>query len=108
MIVLPTPLINLLDESQQKVVLAHELAHLARHGWLIRWLDIVAGGLYWWHPAVWLALRELRQAEDKIGMKVENISIPTQRRPRPVPGLAFIQEKVCLVADESLNLFFRK
>ena len=99
-IVLPTPLINLLDESQQKVVLAHELAHLARHGWLIRWLDIVAGGLYWWHPAVWLALRELRQAEELCcdSTAISQFSLETKEYARTLLRAA------CFLADRGLPL----
>lgn len=63
-IVLPRKLIDQLSDSQQTAILAHELTHLARHDLRTRWLEIVAIGFYWWHPAAWLARRELRNAEE--------------------------------------------
>ena len=38
-------------------VLRHELAHVRRSDYLALWLGHVATAAFWWHPAVWLAVR---------------------------------------------------
>jgi len=42
----------------------HELAHLERRDHLVRWLEVAAVGLYWWHPVAWWARRQVEQAEE--------------------------------------------
>src|SRR5205085_5012588 len=54
-----------LDPPQQSALLVHELAHLYRRDHWVRWLEIIVTVLYWWHPAVWWARRELRDAEEQ-------------------------------------------
>ncbi len=54
-----------LDDSQQRALIAHELAHLKRKDHWIRWLDLAVTGLYWWHPVLWMARRGLREAEEQ-------------------------------------------
>ena len=63
-IVLPSPLLDKLSFSEQKAILAHELAHLKRRDHWVRWLELVATGLYWWYPLVWWIRRQLRQNEE--------------------------------------------
>lgn len=49
---------------QQEVILAHELAHLARRDplWLLA-CDLLCA-VVWWHPAVWIMRRQLRMASE--------------------------------------------
>lgn len=49
---------------QQEVMLAHELAHLARRDplWLLA-CDLLCA-VVWWHPAVWIMRRQLRMASE--------------------------------------------
>jgi hypothetical protein len=63
-LVLPRRLWDALDPDQRAAVLAHELAHLARRDHWVRRLEVVALGLYWWLPVAWLAVRQLRRAEE--------------------------------------------
>jgi beta-lactamase regulating signal transducer with metallopeptidase domain len=64
-LLLPEALWSLLSADQQDALLAHELAHLRRGDHWVRRLELLALGLYWWHPAAWLARRELRDAEEQ-------------------------------------------
>jgi hypothetical protein len=38
---------------------------LQRRDHWVRWLEILAAAVYWWHPVVWWARRELREAEEQ-------------------------------------------
>jgi len=62
---LPAELWPKLDEAQRTAVVVHELAHVRRGDHWVRALEIVTTCLYWWHPVVWLARRELREAEEQ-------------------------------------------
>jgi WD40 repeat protein/beta-lactamase regulating signal transducer with metallopeptidase domain len=64
-LVLPSDLFDRLSAAQRTTLLAHELAHLRRRDHWVRWLELVAATLYWWHPLVCWARRELREAEEQ-------------------------------------------
>lgn len=63
-LVLPQALWNQLDWGQRGALLAHELAHYRRGDPWVRLLETVVTGLFWWHPVVWWARHELREAEE--------------------------------------------
>ena len=64
MIILPTRFMESLSPAQQSAILAHELAHFRRGDQWMRWFEFTVVGLYWWHPAVWYARKELQAAEE--------------------------------------------
>jgi bla regulator protein BlaR1 len=64
-LLLPDGLWNQLSNAQQDTLLAHELAHLRRRDHWVRWLELAAVGLYWWHPVAWWAQRELQETEEQ-------------------------------------------
>jgi hypothetical protein len=64
-LVLPEDLLDQLERDQQATLLAHELAHARRHDHWVRWLELLATSLYWWHPVAWYARRQLQQAEEQ-------------------------------------------
>lgn len=63
-IVLPQSIINELSADQWRWVLAHELAHVKRRDYLVRWLEWLACATYWWNPLVWWAQHNLRATEE--------------------------------------------
>lgn len=64
-LLLPTRLLDLLDRDQRTAILLHELAHLRRRDHWVRWVELAALVLYWWHPVVWWVRRRLRDAEEQ-------------------------------------------
>jgi bla regulator protein BlaR1 len=63
-ILLPPSLLDVCTTIDLRLVLAHELAHLKRRDLLWAWLPAVAGGLFFFHPLVWLAGRDGRLAQE--------------------------------------------
>ncbi|SIN70134.1 Signal transducer regulating beta-lactamase production, contains metallopeptidase domain [Singulisphaera sp. GP187] len=63
-LVLPADLLRCLEPEERDTLLAHELAHLRRHDNWVRLLELTAIGLFWWHPVVWWARREIGRAEE--------------------------------------------
>jgi beta-lactamase regulating signal transducer with metallopeptidase domain len=61
----PARLLEQLDREQRASLLVHELAHYRRCDHWVRILEMVVFGLYWWHPIVWWARREMREAEEQ-------------------------------------------
>jgi beta-lactamase regulating signal transducer with metallopeptidase domain len=57
----PAGLKDRLNEAGQRAVVLHELAHLKRRDHLTAWLEVAVACLWWWHPVVWWARRELRE-----------------------------------------------
>jgi beta-lactamase regulating signal transducer with metallopeptidase domain len=64
-LLVPADLLDVLGDEQLNTLLVHELAHLRRRDHWVRALEFVVMGLYWWHPVVWYARRELREAEEQ-------------------------------------------
>jgi beta-lactamase regulating signal transducer with metallopeptidase domain len=64
MILLPASVITGLTSSQLEAVLAHELAHVRRHDWLINTLQVIAETLLFYHPAVWWLCSRIRQERE--------------------------------------------
>ncbi len=63
-VVIPSALIEQMDAQQWQWVLAHELAHVRRRDYLVRWLEWLACVCFWWNPVVWWAQRNLRAMEE--------------------------------------------
>ncbi len=64
-ILFPKDLLSRLDEGAVATLLTHELAHYRRGDHRVRLLEFLASGLFWWHPVLWLARRELEISEEK-------------------------------------------
>ena len=63
-IILPAALLDRMEEQQWQWILAHELAHVRRHDYLVRWLEWLACVVFWWNPVVWWAQHNLRAMEE--------------------------------------------
>ncbi len=64
-VILPTALFERLSQSKRAGILTHELAHLSRRDDLVRLLELAATTVFWWHPVVWWACRQMRELEDQ-------------------------------------------
>lgn len=64
-IVFPVGLWNSATPCRRRAMLLHELAHVRRGDPAVRFLEATALWLYWWHPVVWIARREIETAEEQ-------------------------------------------
>src|SRR6185312_13687663 len=64
-VIVPVNLWERLDERQRQTLLAHELAHLRRGDHWVRLLEFITTVLFWWHPAVWVARRQIHDCEEQ-------------------------------------------
>jgi HEAT repeat protein len=63
-ILLPASALTGLSPQQLEAILAHELAHIRRHDYLINLLQAVVETLLFYHPAVWWVSRRIRQERE--------------------------------------------
>jgi bla regulator protein BlaR1 len=59
-ILLPASAITGLTPQQLELILAHELAHIRRHDYLINLFQVAVETLLFYHPAVWWVSRQVR------------------------------------------------
>ena len=59
-IILPVTALTGLSELQIEAILAHELAHIRRHDYLINLLQTAVETVLFYHPAVWWVGRQMR------------------------------------------------
>ena len=60
LILLPAAILTGLTPNQLESILAHELAHVYRHDYLVNLLQTVVQTLLFYHPAVWWISRRMR------------------------------------------------
>jgi TonB family protein len=53
------------SEDRVRIVLSHEVAHLARHDWPLQILAELLRAVYWFNPLVWLLARRLRAESER-------------------------------------------
>ena len=63
--VLPHDLLRRLSPSSRATLIAHELAHFRRGDTWVRLLEAIATVVFWWHPVVWIARRQIESAEEE-------------------------------------------
>ncbi|MFO1063817.1 MAG: M56 family metallopeptidase [Pirellulales bacterium] len=59
-ILLPTSLLTNLPTSQLEAIIAHELAHVRRHDFLVNLMQTIIETLFFYHPAIWWLSRRIR------------------------------------------------
>jgi len=64
-ILLPATLVETASREIMEPILAHELIHVRRGDTLVATLQLVAQILWWFHPLVWWANRELRRERER-------------------------------------------
>jgi beta-lactamase regulating signal transducer with metallopeptidase domain len=64
-LLVPEGLESMVGNSGLDTLLLHELAHVRRRDHLVRLLEFVVLGLFWWNPVAWYARREMREAEEQ-------------------------------------------
>jgi beta-lactamase regulating signal transducer with metallopeptidase domain len=63
-ILLPAQALTGLDATQLNAILAHELAHIRRHDYLVNLIQTVLETLLFYHPAVWWVSRQIRDERE--------------------------------------------
>jgi beta-lactamase regulating signal transducer with metallopeptidase domain len=64
MLLIPSSLVSGLSVQQLDILLAHELAHIKRHDYLVNILQTLAETLLFYHPVVWWVSRVIRQERE--------------------------------------------
>lgn len=64
-VLFPAAALSGLSPGQIDALLAHELAHVRRHDYLVNILQSVVETLLFYHPAVWIVSREVREAREQ-------------------------------------------
>jgi beta-lactamase regulating signal transducer with metallopeptidase domain len=59
-VLLPASALSALSPAQLEAILAHELAHIRRHDYLVNLLQALVETLLFYHPAVWWVSRRIR------------------------------------------------
>jgi len=63
-VVLPVAALSQLNAAQVEAILAHELAHVRRHDYLVNLMQTVAETLLFYHPAVWWLSARIRDERE--------------------------------------------
>ncbi len=63
-ILVPIGLATSLSPGHLEVILAHELAHIRRHDYLVNFMQAAVETLMFYHPAVWWISRQIRQERE--------------------------------------------
>jgi beta-lactamase regulating signal transducer with metallopeptidase domain len=63
-IVLPAGLVERSTAQEMQMILSHEIAHIRRGDLVGNWFSSVVAAVFFFHPGVWLALRESRLAQE--------------------------------------------
>jgi beta-lactamase regulating signal transducer with metallopeptidase domain/formylglycine-generating enzyme required for sulfatase activity len=64
-IYLPFDFLKINKPEHQRSVLSHELSHVLRFDAAINILQVIAQGIFWFHPLVWWANRKIRAEREK-------------------------------------------
>ena len=90
LVVIPQLAIEGLAGDELRLIVAHELAHVKRRDYYVRWLEWLSGIALWWNPILWVARRQLRTTEEIAcdAMVVETLRAPRQQYARSLLNMA--------------------
>src|SRR5207237_1869978 len=63
-ILLPVSVVTGLSAAQLDAILAHELAHIRRHDYLVNLLQTLVETVFFYHPAVWWLSNQVRNERE--------------------------------------------
>jgi TonB family protein len=69
-----------MEESQQRAIACHELLHVARRDWLVILFEEFILAFFWFHPAIWWAMRGIRLAREQV-VDSEVVALTGARQP---------------------------
>jgi TonB family protein len=69
-----------MEESRQRAIACHELLHVARRDWLANLGEEIILTFFWFHPAVWWAVRSIRLAREQV-VDCEVVALTGARKP---------------------------
>ncbi len=103
-VLLPASLLTRMPAALIEALLAHELAHIRRHDYLVNFLQNVVEALLFYHPVVWWLSQRIRVEREQIAdqLAVELACAPRemalalsqlseQQRAAPAPALRLVQ-----------------
>jgi TonB family protein len=100
-VLIPVGCLTGLSIAQIEAVLAHELAHIRRHDYLVSVLQSVVEALLFYHPAVWWVSRQMRREResccDDVAVKVSGDRISYAR------ALSWLEEHRAATPDMVLG-----
>jgi beta-lactamase regulating signal transducer with metallopeptidase domain len=64
LILIPSSALTGLTPQQFELILAHELAHIRRHDYLVNLFQTIVETLLFYHPAVWWASKQIRKERE--------------------------------------------
>ena len=85
-VLLPLCVVTGLPETQLELILAHELAHIRRHDYLVNLLQTLVETLFFYHPAVWWLSRQVRNERENCCDDVAMATVGQSCRVRPRPA----------------------
>ncbi|MBC8114413.1 MAG: M56 family metallopeptidase, partial [Candidatus Saccharimonas sp.] len=99
-LIFPEALLDRLDLVSRETLLAHELAHYQRGDHWVRFVSLLATGLFWWHPVVWWARHVIEAFEEECcdAWVVTRGAAPPRRYAEAIlETVDFIAERHCRV-----------
>lgn len=91
-LLMPEQFLGQLSKQQIRLVILHELRHVASGDTVVSWLQHVLCAVYWWNPFVWLAKRNWRaEREMACDAWVLSKAGETQRRSYAETLLAIVE-----------------
>jgi len=95
-----------MDAACQRAIACHEFVHVRRRDWLFNLAEEVILAMFWFHPAIWWVIRQIRLTREQT-VDREVLQLTEARRPylealldlasrcaapRPVPAPLFLEE----------------